>query len=137
MRIGPTRGYASGQFVGFAKQPFAAAPELSAPGEAGRHHDWPLYPRSSVQARPPQLKFVQTRLGRIIRDIRRKIDAALEARFGLLLDPAQRVRTHDQHQRGSLEHSVFASDMFDFLMDLVSSFQWKVLPKSFDSQTIS
>src|SRR4051795_13018321 len=42
-----------------------------------------------------QLKFLRTRLGRIIRDIRRKIDgdAALEARFGPLLDLAQRVRT--------------------------------------------
>jgi IS5 family transposase len=48
-----------------------------------------------------QLKFLRTRLGRIIRDIR-KIDgdAALEARFGPLLDLAQRVRTQDQHQRG-------------------------------------
>src|SRR5579862_1941440 len=44
-----------------------------------------------------QLKFLRTRLGRIIRDIRRKIDgnAALEARFGPLLDLAQRVRTQD------------------------------------------
>ena len=49
-----------------------------------------------------QLKFLRTRLGWIIRDIRRKIDgdAALEARFGPLLDLAQRVRTQDQHQRG-------------------------------------
>ncbi len=49
-----------------------------------------------------QLKFLRTRLGRIIRDIRRKIDgdAVLEARFGPLLDLAQRVRTQDQHQRG-------------------------------------
>jgi hypothetical protein len=41
-----------------------------------------------------QLKSLRTRLGRIIRDIRRKIDgdAALEARFGPLLDLAQRVR---------------------------------------------
>ncbi|MGY2843552.1 hypothetical protein ACVIWU_006570 [Bradyrhizobium sp. USDA 4509] len=49
-----------------------------------------------------QLKFLRTRLGRIIRDIRRKIDddVALEAGFGPLLDLAQRVRTQDQHQRG-------------------------------------
>ncbi|MCP1846146.1 IS5 family transposase [Bradyrhizobium sp. USDA 4524] len=49
-----------------------------------------------------QLKFLRTRLGRLIRDIRRKIDgdAVLEARFGPLLDLAQRVRSQDQHQRG-------------------------------------
>jgi hypothetical protein len=49
-----------------------------------------------------QLKFLRTRLGRIIRDIRRKIDgdAALEARFGPLLDLAQRVRTQDQRPQG-------------------------------------
>ena len=37
-----------------------------------------------------ELKFLRTRLGRVIRDIRRKIDgdAALEARFGPLLDLA-------------------------------------------------
>src|SRR5258705_1741081 len=39
------------KLVGFAKRN-AAAPELSAPGEARRHHGRPLYPRSSVQARP-------------------------------------------------------------------------------------
>ena len=49
-----------------------------------------------------QLKFLRTRLGRIIRDIHRKIDgdAVLEVRFGALLELAQRVRTQDQHQRG-------------------------------------
>lgn len=49
-----------------------------------------------------QLKFLRTRLDRIIRGIRRKIDgdAVLEARFGPLLELAQRVRTQDQHQRG-------------------------------------
>ena len=49
-----------------------------------------------------QLKFLQTRLGRIIRDVRRKIDGdpVLEARFGPLLGLAQQVRSQDQHQRG-------------------------------------
>ena len=50
-----------------------------------------------------ELKFLRTRLGRIIRDIRRKIagNAALEDRFGPLLDLAVRVRIQEQRQRGS------------------------------------
>ena len=49
-----------------------------------------------------ELKFLRTRLGRIIRDIRRKIegDPALEDRFGPLLDLAHRVRHQEQRQRG-------------------------------------
>jgi IS5 family transposase len=48
------------------------------------------------------LKFLRTRLGRIIRDIRRKIEGntALEDRFGPLLDLALRVRHHEPRQRG-------------------------------------
>jgi IS5 family transposase len=54
-----------------------------------------------------QLKFLRTRLGRVIRDIRRKIadDDALTARFGPLLDLALRVRFQDHRQRG---HKVYA-----------------------------
>jgi len=53
------------------------------------------------------LKFLRIRLGRVIRDIRRKIagDSALEARFSSLLDLARRVRAQDQRQRG---HKVYA-----------------------------
>ena len=49
-----------------------------------------------------QLKFLRTRLGRIIRDVRRKIegDAARQDRFGPLLDLALRVRHQEQRQRG-------------------------------------
>src|SRR5260370_6833533 len=45
-----------------------------------------------------QLKFLRTRLGRVIRDIRRKIagDDALKARFAPLLDLALRV-LHQAH----------------------------------------
>jgi transposase, IS5 family len=45
-----------------------------------------------------QLKFLRTRLGRIIRDIRRKIDGdtVLEARFGPFLGLAQQVRGQNQ-----------------------------------------
>jgi hypothetical protein len=47
-----------------------------------------------------ELKFLRTRLGRIIRDIRRQIDGdpALEDRFGPLLDLALRVRHQEQRQ---------------------------------------
>ncbi|HEV2040655.1 MAG TPA: IS5 family transposase [Casimicrobiaceae bacterium] len=54
-----------------------------------------------------QLKFLRTRLGRVIRDIRRKIDGnpELQSRFGPLLDLAVRVRFQDHRQRG---HKVYA-----------------------------
>src|SRR5678810_555853 len=49
-----------------------------------------------------ELKFLRTRLGRIIRDIHRKIagDDALKARFSTLLDLASKVRLQDHRQRG-------------------------------------
>jgi IS5 family transposase len=59
------------------------------------------------------LKFLRTRLGRIIRDIRRKIDghAALEERFAPLLALAQRVRHQDQRQRGPKVYSLHAPEV--------------------------
>jgi IS5 family transposase len=59
------------------------------------------------------LKFLRTRLGRVIRDIRRKIDgdAVLEARFGPLLNLAQRVRTQDKHQRGPKVYALHAPEV--------------------------
>jgi IS5 family transposase len=53
------------------------------------------------------LKFLRIRLGRVIRDIRRKIagDEALKARFADLLALAHRVRFQDHRQRG---HKVYA-----------------------------
>jgi IS5 family transposase len=59
------------------------------------------------------LKFLRTRLGRIIRDIRRKIDGnpTLEDRFGPLLDLALRVRHQDQHQRGPKVYSLHAPEV--------------------------
>jgi transposase, IS5 family len=55
-----------------------------------------------------RLKFLRTRLGRIIRDIRRNIegDSALEDRFGPLLDLALRVRHQEQRQRGPKVYSL-------------------------------
>src|SRR6202171_2524682 len=60
-----------------------------------------------------QLKFLRTRLGRIIRDIRRKIegDTALEDRFGPLLDLALRVRHQEQRQRGPKVYSLHAPEV--------------------------
>ena len=53
------------------------------------------------------LKFLRIRLGRVIRDIRRKIagDEGLTERFADLLALAHRVRFQDHHQRG---HKVYA-----------------------------
>jgi IS5 family transposase len=48
-----------------------------------------------------KFKFLRTRLGRIIRDVRRKIegDAARQDRFGPLLDLALRVRHRSSSPR--------------------------------------
>jgi IS5 family transposase len=60
-----------------------------------------------------QLKFLRTRLGRIIRDIRRKIEGntVLEDCFGPLLDLASRVRHQEQRQRGPKVYSLHAPEV--------------------------
>ncbi|MGX7745901.1 IS5 family transposase [Rhodopseudomonas parapalustris] len=60
-----------------------------------------------------ELKFLRTRLGRIIRDIRRKIEgnAALEDRFAPLLDLAARVKQQDHRQRGQKVYSLHAPEV--------------------------
>jgi hypothetical protein len=60
-----------------------------------------------------ELKFLRTRLGRIIRDIRRQIDGdpALEDCFGPLLDLALRVRHQEQRQRGPKVYSLHAPEV--------------------------
>ena len=60
-----------------------------------------------------ELKFLRTRLGRIIRDIRRKIegDGTLEDRFGPQLDLALRVRHQEQRQRGPKLYSFHAPEV--------------------------
>jgi IS5 family transposase len=57
-----------------------------------------------------ELKFLRIRLGRVIRDIRRKIevDPTLENRFGQLLGLARRVRHQEQRQRGPKVYSLHA-----------------------------
>ena len=59
------------------------------------------------------LKFLRTRLGRVIRDIRRRIegDGELEARFARLLDLALKVRLQDQRQRGPKVYSLHAPEV--------------------------
>jgi IS5 family transposase len=60
-----------------------------------------------------ELKFLRTRLGRIIRDVRRKIagSTALEDRFGPPLDLALRVRHQEQRQRGPRVYWVHAPEV--------------------------
>ena len=57
-----------------------------------------------------ELKFLRTRLGRVIRDIRRKTagDPKLSARFADLLALAVRVRFQDHRQRGPKVYSLHA-----------------------------
>jgi IS5 family transposase len=60
-----------------------------------------------------ELRFLRTRLGRLIRDIRRKIagNPALEERCGPLLALASRVRAQDQHQRGPKVYALHAPEV--------------------------
>ena len=60
-----------------------------------------------------QLKFLRIRLGRVIRDIRRKIagDEALRQRFADLLALATRVRFQDHRQRGPKVYSLHAPEV--------------------------
>lgn len=60
-----------------------------------------------------ELKFLRTRLGRVIRDVGRKIegDEALKARFAQLLDLAIKVRHQDHRQRGPKVYSLHAPEV--------------------------
>jgi transposase, IS5 family len=60
-----------------------------------------------------QLKFLRIRLGRVIRDIRRKIEGneVLKARFGHLLDLAVKVSVQDHRQRGPKVYSLHAPEV--------------------------
>jgi len=59
------------------------------------------------------LKFLRTRLGRVIRDIRRKIEGndALETRFAPLLDLALKVMFQDQRRRGRKIYALHAPEV--------------------------
>jgi transposase, IS5 family len=60
-----------------------------------------------------ELKFLRTRLGRVIRDIRRKIagNEGLETRFADLLALALRVRFQDHRQRGRKVYALHAPEV--------------------------
>ena len=59
------------------------------------------------------LKFLRTRLGRVIRDIGRQIDGKpeLQQRFGPLLDLAVKVRFQDHRQRGPKVYALHAPEV--------------------------
>jgi len=59
-----------------------------------------------------ELKFLRTRLGRLVRDIRRKTagDAALEEAFAVPLGKAMQIRRQRQQQRGWKLHSWHAPE---------------------------
>jgi IS5 family transposase len=59
------------------------------------------------------LKFLRTRLGRVIRDIARQIDGnpELQARFAPLLDLAVKVRLQDHRQRGPKVYALHAPEV--------------------------
>jgi len=60
-----------------------------------------------------ELRFLRTRLGRVIRDVRRRIAGKpeLEARFRPLLDLAVKVRLQNQRQRGHKVYSLHAPEV--------------------------
>ncbi|MBM3505671.1 MAG: IS5 family transposase [Alphaproteobacteria bacterium] len=60
-----------------------------------------------------QLKFLRTRLGRVIRDIDRRIegDPERQDRFRSLLGLARRVRAQDQRQRGQKVYALHAPEV--------------------------
>jgi transposase, IS5 family len=60
-----------------------------------------------------ELKFLRTRLGRVIRDIRRKTegDTAFKERFAPLLDLAVKVRLQDHRQHGPKIYSLHAPEV--------------------------
>jgi IS5 family transposase len=60
-----------------------------------------------------ELRFLRTRLGRLIRDIRRKTegDAALQEAFAIPLSRAEQVRRQRQRQRGWKLYSLHATEV--------------------------
>src|SRR5215218_1560679 len=60
-----------------------------------------------------ELRFLRARLGRVIRDVRRKIrgDAGLQERFEALLALASRIRQQSQRQRGPKVYALHAPEV--------------------------
>ena len=61
-----------------------------------------------------EIKFLRTRLGRIIRDIRRKIedDEKLQEIFAVALGRAAQIRGQKQRQRGSPRRCLGSRSLF-------------------------
>lgn len=72
-----------------------------------------LRPCQADQARNKSLRKLKSYLGRVIRDIARKIDGdhGLEASFALLLSLARRVRAQERGQRGPKVYSLHAPEV--------------------------
>jgi hypothetical protein len=85
--------------------------------------------RISSSAPRRELKFLRTWLGRVIRDIRRKIegDPALEDRSGPPLDLALRVRHQEQRQRGLKVYSLYAYSATIWMGSRIAS--WRNVPE--------
>jgi transposase, IS5 family len=60
-----------------------------------------------------KMKFLRTRLGRVIRDVSRKIEGrpALEAAFAEILSLSRRVLWQDHHQRGQKVYALHAPEV--------------------------
>ena len=95
--------------------PVGAEPNLqhawaldAAPGRIGRYSHAHQFNRARRA-----LKFLRIRLGRVVRDIRRKIagNQALTERFADLLALAMRVRFQDHRQRGPKVYSLHAPEV--------------------------
>jgi transposase, IS5 family len=78
-----------------------------------RHDGGPLCPCQTVQAPPAQLRFLRARLGRLIRDIGRKIagQPQLQAVFRWPLTRARQIRSPQQRRRGWKLYSFHAPEV--------------------------
>lgn len=81
-------------------------------GQTGGLDGRALRPRQQFKRCNRELRFLRTRLGRLIRDIRRKTedDAALREAFAAPLDRAMRIRQQRQQQRGRKLYSWHAPE---------------------------
>ena len=99
--------------AGTASHGVGLAPVLCAGGQVRPDQASALCPRQAVQARQPGAQELRTYLGRVIRDIGRKIEgnSGLEAAFAQLLALARRVREQQQRQRGPKVYSLHAPEV--------------------------
>jgi transposase, IS5 family len=95
------------------RHPHTTATVLSAHRQAGRDDGGALCPRQEFNRHHRQLRLLRIRLGRIIRDIRRKIagKADLEALFEWPLMRTNQIRSQQQRQRGWKLYSFHAPEV--------------------------